>query len=303
MITCHSTADANRRSRNRNLLAPATLCINSPPSPTTHQHFPPQNPIGRTKAFLVMEMGADDRWGKWMILRGDTLRKTLELGPEFGGYNVSGYVNGVLFFWHDYRLIMWNPSVQRGVEVPDYINFSLSGLVFGFGFDALNNDYKVVKIGNPPGWDVSHASSVLAVFSFRSGCWREVDVAVRIRCHDQSIFFKGTIYWLSGKTVPFYIEKGRELVSFDVHSDALGYVDVPKHDEKELLRLKLGIVHDSLALLDISRERSTIWLMDKDWETIQWTKRYSVEIDGFFLFLSYIFLSRMLGFFLVGRME
>lgn len=125
------------------------------------------------------------------------------------------------------------------------------------------------------------------VFSFRSGCWRQVVVAVRIRCHDQSIFFKGTIYWLSGKIAPFYIEKGRELVSFDVHSDALGYVDLPKHDEKELLRSKLAIVHNSLALLDISRERSAIWLMDKDWETIQWTKRYSVEIDGFFIFELY----------------
>lgn len=145
----------------------------------------------------------------------------------------------------------------------------------------------MVKIGNPPGQDVSHASSVLVAFSFRSGCWRQVVVAVRIRCHDQSIFFKGTIYWLSGKTVPFYIEKGRELVSFDVHSDALGYVDLPKHDEKELLGSKLAIVHNSLALLDISRERSTIWLMDKDWETIQWTKRYSVEIDGFFIFELY----------------
>lgn len=94
-----------------------------------------------------------------------------------------GCCNGVLCFYHDLaNVVLWNPATRDAKLVPPPLycchpvkKAFYHCLAIGFGFDAKNNDYKVISVqkkGDPlRDWEREFE---IEVYSLRTNRWREL---------------------------------------------------------------------------------------------------------------------------------
>uniref|UniRef100_M1BW23 Ubiquitin-protein ligase n=1 Tax=Solanum tuberosum TaxID=4113 RepID=M1BW23_SOLTU len=91
--------------------------------------------------------------------------------------NILGSCNGLLLISNTVdEIALWNPSTGKYKKLP------LLGIAkndvrvnFGFGYDIINGDYKVVRIVPFPGSEKGSFQSHVMVYSLKSSCWRGVD--------------------------------------------------------------------------------------------------------------------------------
>ncbi|KAK1392884.1 F-box domain-containing protein [Heracleum sosnowskyi] len=95
-------------------------------------------------------------------------------------FKTAGCCNGIICFWHapDFDRVknpytyLWNPATKQAKLIPPHnIHFDKITMVcFGFGFDPIGNDYKVVALlacfGKP--WTAE-------VYSANTNVWRRVE--------------------------------------------------------------------------------------------------------------------------------
>lgn len=230
-------------------------------------------------------------------------------------FSIVGCVNGLVCLWDkdSNTLIYWNPSIRKCYMIPKFeleqpirkkkrLRFIrpasiVRDMCFGFGYDALFNDYKVVRIifynkvideSN----DFVFKSSV-GVFSLRRKSWRRIDYSAPLALYSRSCNVGGFVYRLT------QIENhGFEIVSFNLSSEVFSKIGCPD-DVKSVLRCKteLTIFRDSLALMhEWDCKRYHIWVMGEGVEAKLWMKLFSVDLDGRAMGL------RIVGFSMKGLM-
>ncbi|KAJ9558805.1 hypothetical protein OSB04_013419 [Centaurea solstitialis] len=155
------------------------------------------------------------------------------------------------------RIILWNPSIRRKLTLPLPIFYSVGGfedpyVVFGFGYDKISDDYKVVCLTYDEDEDSNITRPKAEVYTVKTGIWREVMFPHNLRYSSirskwSRIFFNGCVHWIASDSNWSHYS----IMTFDVTTELFGEIQLPGFLAQEH-SLKVSVVGESLALIDSS---------------------------------------------------
>ena len=180
--------------------------------------------------------------------------------------NLVGSCNGILCLT-DYivsefnGVYLWNPSIRKFKKLPDTCLSWLHHPKLGFGYDSLNNDYKVVRISRSRIKDMMPPLEV-EVYTLSLDSWKRIGFGIpwrpnvvfwEIKCFLPSPFVSGHLHWMI-----LYAEDrgGRErrsthmILSFDVNSEKFKELPLPA-DEGSCCVIYLTSFKGKLALIKL----------------------------------------------------
>ncbi|KAH7843338.1 hypothetical protein Vadar_015402 [Vaccinium darrowii] len=154
---------------------------------------------------------------------------------------------------------------------------------FGFGFDELRNDYKVVSImsiGDQP-W--------AEVYSLNSGSWREISpkaLRYTIAIGAPQAYLNGVAHWVATDyRKPRGDAKCSCIVTFSIKEEVFGEMNLPETRSmtlEVLVRLqRMTVLQESLSYIDIDADcyvpRFWVWVMKKYGVEDSWTLLFRVD--------------------------
>ncbi|XP_058758483.1 F-box/kelch-repeat protein At3g06240-like [Vicia villosa] len=139
-------------------------------------------------------------------------------GPKYGPskpHIVGSAINGILCIYdteHPTIIVLWNPVTEELASVPAsrarlYHEFETEFVIHGFGYDHVNDDYKIIQlvvyIGGLEDYDQEAPSGPKwELYSLRNNSWKKiyVDMPQRYLCSKGTeVYLDGVCYWW-GKT-------------------------------------------------------------------------------------------------------
>ncbi|XP_058782666.1 F-box/kelch-repeat protein At3g23880-like [Vicia villosa] len=88
---------------------------------------------------------------------------------------IVGSCDGILCLadFHNTFVVLWNPSIRKFKELPPFEKPQVAGSAkFGFGYDHLSHNYKVVVLYNSYRCDVIEDTTKIKVYNLRTNSWR-----------------------------------------------------------------------------------------------------------------------------------
>ncbi|XP_059641858.1 putative F-box protein At3g16210 [Cornus florida] len=192
-----------------------------------------------------------------------------------------GACNGILCLcnrnnWKHFAL--WNPATREFKSLPVFPrsfppNVASSQETFGFGFDPITNDYKVVWIWNTLDdvMEMRYGPYQVAVYTLSTDSWRYLDVALpysSIATPRSNTCINGVYHWFA-----IHDDGHPVILSFDMGIELFHEIrDIPSSKPPVLVSY-----NNSLALMYYDRGPVNIWVMK---EERGWSKRFSVELPS-----------------------
>lgn len=141
----------------------------------------------------------------------DSITKAFDLECPIGivrtDTRLAGSCNGLILLAHysnSQYSILWNPTTGKRKTLPDYRPRWKSYASYGFGYDELHDDHKVVGIFYKYIFEGSDDVEV-KIYSLRSDCWTSVDYCGGIlnnSCYSKELispasglFANGKLHW------------------------------------------------------------------------------------------------------------
>ncbi|KAL2470281.1 F-box/kelch-repeat protein [Abeliophyllum distichum] len=186
---------------------------------------------------------------------------------------VVGSCNGLICIAiNEKDLFLWNPSVRKSKKLPNVDVPMGRGfyIVYGFGFDETNEDYKVVGIfcsfGNAGGYE-----TLVKIYSLKTNSWRRIeDFNGGVPLDDSGTFVHGKLHWSASPGVGF--SSGWDIVSLDVEREIYGMVEQPNYGEGGFASL-LGVLGGSVCVIcDYQKTRADVWVLKEYGIKESWTK-------------------------------
>nr|XP_016491769.1 PREDICTED: F-box protein CPR30-like [Nicotiana tabacum] len=163
---------------------------------------------------------------------------------------------------------------------------------FGFGYDVVNNDYKVVRIGQFVGTEKGPLCSDVKVYSLKSNSWKGVDKEfpyyVRNK-EEPGTYLNGALHWVVSSEIKIPLQQ--LIVAFDLETETCRIVPHPPYTN-ERLSVKLEVLggclctfhsfwddffYDEWGNLDRGLDHMDIWVMKEYGVKDSWTKIMSIE--------------------------
>ncbi|MCD7466073.1 hypothetical protein HAX54_002423 [Datura stramonium] len=124
------------------------------------------------------------------------------------------------------QLVLWNPSTGESMALP-HPNFPQRSCVFGLGYDATSDDYKILAVNlNDMGQEASGE-----IFALKSGSWKKIcqypaDIHRLIGFKDCGMnslaFVHGAFHWVG-------LSGCYTIVSFNISNEVYGEIPLPEH--------------------------------------------------------------------------
>ncbi|XP_065622103.1 F-box/kelch-repeat protein At3g23880 [Quercus suber] len=244
--------------------------------------------------------------------------RTFETISEFripftfqSGYaSLVGSCNGILCFTDfitpkSNDVYLWNPSIRKFKRLPNTClnQTQVLNVAHGFGYDSLNNDYKVARFSwtgikwiPPP---------EVEVYSLSSDSWKRIELGISWRPNVLAHYFNYTL------TFPFVsghlhwmieiIEEGdgqgwrltSMILSFDVNSEKFKELPLPD-DEGSCITKCLTSFKEKLALIKFERSVQphsmllcSIWVMRECGVFDSWNKLCVVPVESSLNFIGF----------------
>ncbi|KAK1377216.1 F-box protein CPR30 [Heracleum sosnowskyi] len=214
----------------------------------------------------------------------DSLDEPTLLTPPAYRYRVSCSCNGLLCLYNG--KLLYNPSTREEKTLP-YPGISCDADDhYGFGYDCVNDDYKVVRIVESD--DEYSMHSVFVVYSLKSNSWGRIkdfpyfigtkgslNVCVNGALH-WSVTLKSEIEDFVRLDLPEFIYESK-IVSFNLATEKFGLIPLPKFRDRyfSVIVAELGgrlSVHCSYDLSHID-----IWVMSCYGVKESWSKLLTVS--------------------------
>ncbi|GJX80866.1 F-box associated domain containing protein [Tanacetum coccineum] len=172
-------------------------------------------------------------------------------------------------------LIILNPTTKEFVEFPGHmmINDGDVDTMYGFGYDSVTDDYKVVTISYFHNYYLiaPHDNMIVHVYSLNSNTWRQVsDSPYRLDYGNllNGVYVNGFLHWIANNGSHGII------VAFSLSDEKFSEVASPGLSNEGDIRMsddcKLVSVGEKLAIyIEITGE---IWLMNEYGVNESWTK-------------------------------
>ncbi|XP_058112019.1 F-box protein At3g07870-like [Magnolia sinica] len=172
-----------------------------------------------------------------------------------------------------------NPVTGYHVALPRLSERTDCQFIPGFGFDAVNNEYKVIRIMYGKRYNPAFQHEA-EVYTLGSGAWRSIgSVPYRITVlwwsFIQYVNVHGALHWMTERIFnPTYPEL---IVAWDVRDEKFRGVPVPLEfgPNKVCKRMSLRSYNNCLSIVDFedSRDFPKVWIM-KDYNIKEsWTKQ------------------------------
>ncbi|XAR68182.1 hypothetical protein NMG60_11003223 [Bertholletia excelsa] len=211
-------------------------------------------------------------------------------------FRIVGTCNGLICLSDDYdthtdTIILWNPSVRKHVILPKPQFHCVSGGVclLGFGFDAINNDYKVVRIvyqHNIPDDHNYKVPPLVEIYTQNSGNWRNIcDIApntVLYNFFPLPGFLNGSVHWIgSGQHCK---DSSRNLIAaFDMVDEVFRDIMMPDILAKtDVLKLSISVLGTSLTIIQYEKiwqsDYCWVWTMKEYGKVESWAKLLTIDM-------------------------
>ncbi|MFQ6625328.1 hypothetical protein Gotur_005376, partial [Gossypium turneri] len=164
----------------------------------------------------------------------DLFETTQRLNHPFGEQRktlqILGSCNGLLALVDDKDgIFLWNPSTRKSQVLPfNEIGFSLpSSTYYGFGYDSISDDYKLVRMVQSHGNNDEYFHSE-AKFSREFG-----------------FLANNALHWMVFKTPQ---SRNQELVGFDLGSEEFRFLELPDGCLDQILRFHIKAMGGDICL-------------------------------------------------------
>ncbi|XP_071699984.1 F-box/kelch-repeat protein At3g23880-like [Rutidosis leptorrhynchoides] len=183
---------------------------------------------------------------------------------------IVGSCNGLLcILVENDTLFIWNASTRRSNRLPK-CGSKLMPRWYGFGYDTLTDDYKIVAISCL--LKTEHDTEV-NIYSLKTGNWKKLsDLPHGNLFYDDGKFLDGAIHWRDFSSLYSWT-----IVSVSLGNESYGEVQQPVYDEG-YKHLTLGVVGEKLCVVcDYLKKCADVWVMKVYGEQDSWTKLVSVS--------------------------
>ncbi|KAL6205820.1 hypothetical protein ACLB2K_023072 [Fragaria x ananassa] len=205
-------------------------------------------------------------------------------------YHVVGTCNGLVCLvddlgCHGYNLIIWNPCIRKFVTLPEPPAVLRGGceVSLGFGYDAVGNDYKVVRLVtlSDQCQNFHEWPTLFQVYSLVTGSWsslRSVLLPCQVFGCQSQAFVNGALHWCAicwtNDAFNYFV------LAFDLGSELFREIMFPKSlkwDPSLALRISVSRDGKSIAVFTDWRKSHTdyfldIWVMKEYGMEKSWTK-------------------------------
>ncbi|PNY04259.1 F-box/kelch-repeat protein [Trifolium pratense] len=196
-----------------------------------------------------------------------------------------GSCNGILCLAHEFSIddslvvILWNPSLRKVKELPQSHYPNLSRISYGFGYDFVTDNYKVVAVlcftvHNSSGDLLEKA--VVKINTMGTNFWRNIQefpFDSMIGNTVPGIFVSGTINWLASKC---WRKSPCFIVSLDLGTESYQKLLMPDYGEVNVNFLNLCVLRDCLCIIS----GHDVWIMKEYGNKESWTKLFNVSYKG-----------------------
>ncbi|PHU07972.1 hypothetical protein BC332_24461 [Capsicum chinense] len=161
---------------------------------------------------------------------------------------IVGSCNGLIFLVRSSKSsILWNPTIRKYSYLPGFRRrWEKTYARYGFGYDEIHDDYKVVGIfhsGSDSGGDSDDVE--VQIYSLKSDVWTNVDGSYRKkRLNGSCLFETGKLHWNTNTTT-----NDRIIVSFDLGNETWETIEKPSYGEGEWDSSRWEVIFVSLVIL------------------------------------------------------
>lgn len=225
----------------------------------------------------------------------ETLIHPLQVG---GGTEAVGSCNGLVALRNSERdLALYNPSTRKfkrvpvsEIEPPD--RALKTGYVFyGFGYDSVNQDYKLIRmvtfVGEDDGCEYLDYDYEVKIYSLKSNSWKRIKgLPYYLRFlhkpfyqvlhrRGYGVFAGNALHWV----MPHWPELGlkNSIIAFDIVTET--FRDVPQPDyvnNKLKFQVDAGVLEGRLCVMcNYGHEYVDLWIMEKYGVKESWSKLFS----------------------------
>ncbi|KAK6263682.1 hypothetical protein SCA6_019116 [Theobroma cacao] len=252
-----------------------------------------QNPNNKDHAFVFVKYTDASDMSRFKLLTHDTLEVSLDLGLPFPRWDtVVGSCNGLVCLYIDHhfprtKIMLYNPALRVHKSIPESTlpgpeSRSVGHVFLGFGYDSVNNDYKVVRVVSLNCHKEGKlVSSVKAeVYTLGVNSWREVAIppGVNFGLYKPQVFLNGAIHWLG------MVEKNRNaikvLVSFDVSTEVFNLIPLPVFAQREIWPMWIDVYKNSLCVVKTAEGPCyEIWVMKEFGVQESWIRLHAIQLS------------------------
>ncbi|XP_021740398.1 F-box protein CPR30-like, partial [Chenopodium quinoa] len=180
------------------------------------------------------------------------------------------------------------------VEIPGYVPKGRNRLIFGFGYDYKNDDYKLVRIIEIFPENSDDHISEMKVYSLKTNTWKTVSPVIRefpynyyigVGLFSEGVFLNGCLHWLVVKKP--ISEAVDVLVALDIGTEEHGVLPIPEYNELKMdYYSNVGVIDGCITIrVFYPNHRLDVWIMKEYGVKESWTKWFSIsqwESIGFF---------------------
>ncbi|KAF9590076.1 hypothetical protein IFM89_030388 [Coptis chinensis] len=205
---------------------------------------------------------------------------TLEFPLHRPYFQVVGTVNGLICFAPMREFYSPVPYYICNPITRDYImplvspKIDILPIGSGFGFNALNNEYKLLRILPTPSQNVN----VVQVLTLGSDVWREILADIPyVRKMNGSTLLKGFLHWEALFNMKKDIlDRCDTILAFDLIKEKFGIMETPPAYQRRKRRSEFGLMTlgECLAVLIDSEE---LWVMMDYGDSNSWVKNYTFK--------------------------
>ncbi|KAK6121580.1 hypothetical protein DH2020_044675 [Rehmannia glutinosa] len=165
-------------------------------------------------------------------------------------------------------IILWNPTTRKSKLLPDSgtdLGFDIYSMSYGFGYDELHDDYKVVE-----NFETSLFEIHVKVYSLRTNSWKVLsNWPGGSTFGGPGKFLHGAIHW---SVCQFDRPVEWVIVSHDLAMDAFAELLMPNFGDNDDVRVEVNVLGGCLAVYCEHNFYMDVWLMKKYGVSKSWTK-------------------------------
>ncbi|XP_059438841.1 F-box protein CPR1-like [Corylus avellana] len=201
---------------------------------------------------------------------------------------ILGSTNGLICISNAAEdIALWNPSIRRHKVLPflpiERIESTWLGTrSFGFGYDPVSEDYKLVRILQFINLDNEGFVSKVQVYSLRANEWRDSEDMPYVLCYwwKKGTFASGALHWVVNRKFNVKKHEGDLIVAFDLTVERFREVPLPECTEErseERFRIEVGVlglcVYMKATYPNVGID---VWVMREYGVKESWAKLFSV---------------------------
>ena len=233
--------------------------------------------------YFSVHLRNDDPFGKPMKIQHPPLPVCVNMSTQ--------QIHGLVFVHSNTgELAIWNPLIRRYRKLPTLEKvFPRITIALGFGYDTLNDDYKVLRVVQ-----FLNREFDVKMYSLKSKSWKNIKEQWPKKGWKRSsktVSVNGALHWLvaENKQGPVMI------LAFDLANEKFRDFATPRQPPtygaerfleaglEGFLEACLEVLNGKLCfIVNLDKKDNEVWLMEEYGEGSSWTRVYKIEYDGVF---------------------